>query len=338
MTKRAAPAERPRVARVAPLLRVRPNAFAAPLGLLGLAGVWRTMAELYGWTDRIADALSVVAALVSVVLGALALARVVRLPRATATEDLSDPVQSPFSVLPFVVVMLLGATGLASHDRAAADVLFGVGLVGALLLGGWITGEWLAGPIDKERAHPGYFIPALGPGMVGALAAGTLGHTDLGWLCLGIGIASWLMLGSVILGRLMFGPKLPTPLAATMSLEIAPPAVAAMAYLALRGDRVDPLVLGLTGFCLLMVLAQPRLLTVYRKVPFFPNYWAFTFSWAAVTNLAIRWLSLEHPAGQRAYAAILACAITAFIGAVTLGSVVVLARRWSAAASPTGMA
>jgi tellurite resistance protein len=323
--------ERPRASRVAPLLRVRPNAFAAPLGLVGLAGVWRAMAELYGWTGRVADALCVIAALVSVVLGALALARLVRRPRVTATEDLTDPVQSPFSVLPFIVVMLLGATGLAPHDRAAADVLFAAGLVGSLLLGGWLTGEWLAGPIDKERAHPGYFIPALGPGMIGALTAGTLGHTDLGWLCLGLGVASWLMLGSVILGRLMFGPKLPTPLAATMSIEIAPPAVAAMAYLALHGDRVDPLVLGLTGACVLMVLAQPRLLTIYRQVPFFPNYWAFTFSWAAVTNLAIHWLSLEHPAGQRTYAAILACAITAFIGVVALGSVVVLARRWSVA-------
>jgi hypothetical protein len=51
-----------------------------------------------------------------------------------------------------------------------------------------------------------------------------------------------------------------------------------------------------------------------------------------VTNLAIHWLSLEHPAGQRTYAAILTCAITAFIGVVALRSVVILARRWSVAA------
>jgi hypothetical protein len=39
--------------------------------------------------------------------------------------------------------------------------------VGALLPGGWVTGRRLGGPIDKERAHPDYFIPALGPGMIG---------------------------------------------------------------------------------------------------------------------------------------------------------------------------
>jgi tellurite resistance protein len=308
-------------------LRVRPNAFAAPLGILGLAGVWRAMEQLYGWPGAAADGLCVAAALVSVVLGGLTLARLARWPRATVREDLSDPVQSPFSVLPFIVVMLLGSTGLATHDRGAADVLLGVGLAGSLLLGGWLMGDWLAGPVDQRRAHPGYFIPALGPGMIGALTAGTLGHEDLGWLCLGLGVVSWLMLGSVILHRLMFGPELATPLTATLAIEIAPPAVASMAYLSLNGTRVDPIVLGLSGFCLLMVLAQIRLFPLYRKVPFFPNWWAFTFSWAAVTNLGIRWLALEHVDGRRTYAAVLTCAISVFIAAVALGSLVALARR-----------
>ena len=105
--------------------------------------------------------------------------------------------------------------------------MLAVGLAGSLLLGAWLTGEWVAGPVDPRRAHPGYFIPALGPGMIGALTAGTLGHANLAWLCLGLGLLSWIMLGSVILHRLMFGPELPVPLAATLAIEIAPPAVAA---------------------------------------------------------------------------------------------------------------
>jgi tellurite resistance protein len=313
--------------REAPRLRVRPNAFAAPLGLVGLAAVWRAMARFDGWPGWPADAICLLAAFVSVILGVLALVPFVRSPRSAAAEDLSDPVQSPFAPLPFMVVMLLGGTGLAPHAKAAADVLFAVGLAGALLLGGWLTGDWMAGPIDQRRAHPGYFIPALGPGMVGSLTAGTLGHRNLAWMCLGLGLVSWLVLGSVIFSRLMFGPALPTPLASTMAVEIAPPAVAATAYLTLNGDRVDPILLGLSGCCLLLVLAQLRLLPVYRRVPFFPAYWAFTFSWAAVTGLAIRWLALENPAGQRTLAAILTVAITVFIGGIAVGSLVVLAQR-----------
>jgi hypothetical protein len=41
---------------------VRPNAFAAPLGLLGLASVWRAAAQLYGWQRRVAGAICLVAA------------------------------------------------------------------------------------------------------------------------------------------------------------------------------------------------------------------------------------------------------------------------------------
>lgn len=327
MTRAAAPTDSAPAQQVGPLQRVRPNAFAAPLGLMGLAGVWRAMAQLYSWPGAVADGLSIAAAAVSVVLGSLVAVGLARAPRATIKEDLTDPVQSAFTPLPFIVVMLLGATGLALHSKTTANVFLGVGLVPSLLLGGWLVGDWLAGPIDQRRAHPGYFIPPLGPGMIGALTAGTLGHRNLAFLCLGLGLIGWLMIGSVIMGRLMFGPKLLTPLAATMSIEIAPPAVAATGYLTLNGDRVDPFVLGLSGFCLLMVLAQPRLLPIYRQVPFFPNWWAFTFSWAAVTGLAIRWLSLEDVSSQRTWAAILTAAITAFIGAISVGSVVALARR-----------
>ena len=312
---------------------VRPIAFAAPLGLLGLASVWRTMSDLYGWPGGVADAICLAAAIVSAVLGGLVLARFARAPRATAREDLSDPVQAPFAVIPFMVLMLLGATGLGPHAKSAADVLFAVGLIGSLLVGGWIAGGWLGGPVDESHAHPAYFLPVLAPGLIGSLSAATLGHRELGWALFGLGLIGWLMMGSVFWHRLMFGPPLPTPLAATRAIEIAPPAIASIAYLALHGDRVDPVVLGLGGFCLLMVLAQPRLLPLYRKVPFFPNYWAFTFPWAAVAALALQWLALEHPAGQRTYAAILTAAITALIGAIAVGSLIALARRVNAAGS-----
>jgi hypothetical protein len=46
-----------------------------------------------------------------------------------------------------------------------------------------------------------------------------------------------------------------------------------------------------------------------------------------VSGLAIRWLALEHPASQRVYATIGAVAITAWIGGIAVGSLVVLGRR-----------
>jgi hypothetical protein len=51
------------------------------------------------------------------------------------------------------------------------------------------------------------------------------------------------------------------------------------------------------------------------------------FPWAAVTELAVRWLALEHPAGQRTYAALLTTAISAFICAIAIASLVTIARH-----------
>jgi hypothetical protein len=155
---------------------VRPNAFVVPLGVMGLASVWRAMEQLYGWPGGVADALCLVAAFLSVLLGGLALARLVPEPRAVAREDLSDPVQAPFSVIPFIVVMLLGATGVGPArelggrraPRRRAHRLPPRRRLGRRRLD--------AGSIDQRRAHPGYLLPVLGPGLIGALAAGVLGQ------------------------------------------------------------------------------------------------------------------------------------------------------------------
>ena len=48
-----------------------------------------------------------------------------------------------------------------------------------------------------------------------------------------------------------------------------------------------------------MVLVQLRLLPLYLRLRFAPGFWAFTFSWCAVAILALHWIELEHPAGQR---------------------------------------
>jgi tellurite resistance protein TehA-like permease len=68
-----------------------------------------------------------------------------------------------------------------------------------------------------------------------------------------------LVIGSLILARLFFGPTLPTPLLPTLAIEVAPAAVASLAYFAQHGDYVDPVVAFLAGYGVLMALAQLRL-------------------------------------------------------------------------------
>jgi tellurite resistance protein len=102
----------------------------------------------------------------------------------------------------------------------------------------------------------------------------------------------------------------------------------------------DLLLLALAGYGALMVVAQIRLLPLYRTLSFTPGFWSFTFPPANMALFGLRWLDLEHPAGSSAYAWILIAAVTALIGAIAARTVVAIARgqllpsRGAAAALP----
>ena len=76
-----------------------------------------------------------------------------------------------------------------------------------------------------------------------------------------------------------------------------------------------------------MVLVQVRLLPLYLRLRFTPGFWAFTFSWCAVALLALHWLALTHPAGQRTLAWLVWSAVTVLVAAIAVRTVVALVRR-----------
>jgi tellurite resistance protein len=76
-----------------------------------------------------------------------------------------------------------------------------------------------------------------------------------------------------------------------------------------------------------MVVAQIRLLALYRTLSFTPSFWSFTFPPANMALFALRWLELEHPAGASAYAWVLIAAVTVLIGAIAARTIVAGAHR-----------
>jgi tellurite resistance protein len=307
---------------VGTLLAVPPTFFSITMGLAGLAGAWHVAADLYAVPSGIDAALYALTAIVYLLLIGALVARLVLRPRSVAAE-LTHPVLGAFYALLPISGMLL-VVGLEPHAHEAAQVLFLILLTATLLLGGWLTGQWIVGPLNDESINPSYFLPTVAGGLIGAQGAGDFGLTGVGWMCFGIGVLCWLLLGSLVLNRLFIRPALPAALAPTLAIVAAPPAVAANAYAVLTGGRVDTVAYALAGYTVLMVLVQLRLLPVYRALPFAPSFWAFTFAYAAVAITALRWIHVEHPAGTTFLGYTVLGVITLFIGGIAVRSLVAL--------------
>jgi len=283
------------------------------------------MADFYGTPGAVPDVLFAAAAAAWLLLAADALGRLIREPRAILAE-LRDPVLSPFWSLPPIVGMIL-AIGLEPHAHGAAKVAFLVFFIATILFGGWITGEWIIADLDWSKFHPGYVLPAVAGCLVAATGAGEFGLPGLGWLSFGAGIVSWLVFTSLTLNRLMFITMLPDALVPTVIFETAPAALAGTAYFELHGPVPDPAVYGITGYLMLMVLVQLRLLPVYCRLKFTPGFWSFTFASSAIAGFALTWLHIERPAGHTVYAALVVAAVSLLIGAIAARSLVAVARH-----------
>ncbi|GAA5199820.1 hypothetical protein GCM10023322_76290 [Rugosimonospora acidiphila] len=318
--------------------RIPLNFFGMPFGIAGLAGVWLTASEQGDVTHWVGEVMLAVAAAVWAVTIGFYLAHAAT-HRGRLAADLVDPVAGPFASLALITPMLLASEGVAPHAGGAGTALVDVFLALTVIHGAWFTGQLIYRDLDFDRLHPGYFLPTVAGGLVAAATAGQVHQERLGMAMLGYGLICWIILGSLILGRLIFRPALPAALLPTIAIEVAPAAVASLAYFSLRGGRIDTFAAVLAGYGVLMALAQLRLLPAFLRLRFAPSFWAFTFGWAAVANASLHWIEWGAPAGHTAYTYLVLAAITALVGGIAARTALALVRRQllpPAAAPSTG--
>jgi tellurite resistance protein len=301
--------------------RVPPNLFAIALGLAGLAEAWRAAVPLLGTPQAVPDALSVLGAVLWLVLVGAYLAQGPRVILA----DLRDPVLSPFVSVPALTAVILSAA-LAGHAFTAGRVLVIVFLAVTVGLGGWLTGQWMTGGIDPDSVHPGYFLPTAAGGLIGAGAAAQVHLHALAAASFGIGVISWVLLGSIILNRLFSRPAPPNALVPTMAIELGVSAVGGSAYFAVAGPAVNLVACALGGCAVLMALIQVRLIPVYRRLSFTPGAWSFAFAYAAATSYALIWLAITKPPGTTGYAIAVLVLLTALVSWIAFRTVVLAVR------------
>jgi tellurite resistance protein len=304
---------------------ITPNLFGISYGLAGLATCWEYAATLKLTTAVVADILFIVSAVVWLVVLVGYLSQVPRRAGGWSAE-LADAALGPFVSLIPIVGMLL-AIGLLPHAMAAGRWLFALFAAVATVMAGWMIGQWIVEDLDLEKLHSGYVLPSVAGGLIAAIGAALAGWSGLAHAFFGLGVVSWLLIGSVTMARLLFRPPLPQPLTPTIAIEVAPPALAGLAYLAITRGQVDALALALGGFTLLAAIVQLRLIPVYRQLSFAPGFWAFAFPYAAVATFALHWLNYGKPVGYRIWAWVVILAITAFIVFLAAKTTTALTRR-----------
>jgi tellurite resistance protein len=304
------------------LPRIPPGMFSIAFGLVGLAGAWQAASRLLSIPAAVADALFIVAAAVWIVLVAGYLAQ----GPARILGDWRDGAMSPFIPLAVIVPMIL-AIPLSRFAFSAGRVLIIVFLALTVLLGGWLTGEWVYTGVPHDRVHPGYYLPTVAGGFMGAYAAAAVRLHTLAEAAFGIAIFCWILVAALVLNRLMVRPALPPPLVPTLLIQLAPAVVGALAYFAINGGKIDFIAAALGGYAVLMAVMQLRLLPLYARLKFTFGFWAFTFTSAAAAIDALLWLTATRPAGTTVYAAVVLGLITLFIGAIAVRTVIAIARR-----------
>ena len=132
-----------------------------------------------------ADILYLVAAGVAALLLAGLVSQLLRGSR-HALRELADLVAAPFYALVPLSGMLL-ALGFEPYAHDAAATGFGACLVVAWLFAAWLAGQWIVGRPAAGAIHPGYFLPTVGTGMIGADGLAQFGAPALGWMSFGAG-------------------------------------------------------------------------------------------------------------------------------------------------------
>ena len=302
------------------LARLPPGLFAIVFGLLGLAGAWRRLAGFgLEHADVVATALLNVATGLLELLLLLWAIKVFR-HRSELQKDFAHPVHGAMlSLLPLTVLLsvALWLPLMPQYFEVASSVTFA-----ALVLQGviaWrVVSRAATGELAADMVTPALYLPPVGGGLIGALAASALGFHGWAVVLFGMALGAWALLEARVLNRLFAGP-LPPPLRATLGVEIASAPVATLVAATLwPALPADVLLIGLGISCgpLVAVLARWRW---WSAVPFSAGFWSFSFPVAAFASVVVEAVRRGGWPMQVAYGAVLvASALIAYLAVRTL--------------------
>ncbi|MCU0803554.1 MAG: hypothetical protein MUF79_00455 [Burkholderiales bacterium] len=272
--------------------RVPAGLYSIVMGLAGLGGAWLQAAQLLAWPAAPGFGLIVLAGIAWLVVTALLAVKFVT-ARERFDAELAHPSHgAPYTLAPATLCLLVPL--FDAWTPALARPILLVGAFGAVALGAGLVGRWVSERRELSSFTPTLHFPLVAGGLLGALGAGVLGMPGLGVMLFGAGLFAWLIGASVSLHRLLFGEPLPPPMRPLVAIELAPPAIGAVAWIVLSEGAPDALAALFFGYALFLAALLAGLARWFAAAPFGPPWWAFTFPAAALSNAAIRF-ALGYP-------------------------------------------
>lgn len=266
-----------------PLPIVPVSFFSIVLGLIGLGNAWRAAHRVWGLPAEAGEAIIWAGLLVWAVLVALYAAKWV-LAREAAVAELNDA--TPFSGLAGVATML-AAVGLLPYTYWLAAVVLAAGAIFALGYGIWRTGVMWQGGRPAGSTNAALYLPLVAGSFVLTIGLSAFGLADWAQLAFGAGFFTWLAVESVLLHRLYTAEPMAPAARPTLGIQLAPPAVGAVAYLGAFGAGSETmLVHAFIGYAILQAVLLGRLLPWISK-SFGPGLWSFSFGATALATATI---------------------------------------------------
>lgn len=263
--------------------------FGMVLGIIGMGSAWRFAALHWGMPVAVGESLMALGCVVWLALTCVFLYKWL-FRRDAALAEVRDPIQCCFISL-FPGTMMLVGVAAAPYSRMLALGLVLLGTLGQLAFAAYRSAGLWRGLHSPEATTPGIYLPTVASNLISAIALGSLGYGEWGYLFLGAGIFSWLSLEPVILARLRTLGELPKPVRPTIGIQLAPPLVACTAYLSVNGGVGDIFAQVLFGYGLLQLIFLGRLLVWTFEQPFSPAFWSFSFGVSALAGAALRFLA-----------------------------------------------
>jgi len=199
-------------------------------------------------------------------------------------NDYQHQIKMNFMPTISISILLLSIAFLGKWPLVSAPLWY-IGTILHTILTFHIMSKWIRHEFEILFFNPAWFIPVVGNILI-PIAGVEFAPKYLSLFYFSAGMFFWLILSAIAIYRLIFFKTMPKKFMPTLFILLAPPAVAFISYLRITQsfDLIAQALLMLTYFIAIFLLF---LIKVYKNMPFFLSWWAYSFPLASFTIASI---------------------------------------------------